>query len=343
MKQLPSLSVLMTVFNAEKYLAASIESIRNQTFRDWEFLIVDDASTDQSLAIAEAYARIDDRIRVITNVLNKGQTASLNQGLRETRGYWIARQDADDISHPLRFEKQLEKFRMMPELVLLGTMGSMINEKNECVGLLDMPITQQLICWSAPIINPFIHTSVMFQKKIIQQLGGYHESFRIAQDYDLWARVMRYYVVENLPERLVSYRHLETSLSKTGRSTTFKEAEKVSEQMEEVAFKRSLQADERRVIASFREGILPLSEAPDFWKCYHSLEFLMKGQGRLLLKEARRLRAVYHLKLAGIFVNETRAFLVEILAAFFAAPLFTAKWLWERVSSSSGNALNLRN
>ena len=337
-QQSPSVSVLMTVFNAEKYLAASIESIRNQTFTDWEFLIIDDASTDQSLAIAKAYAKEDTRICVISNMLNKGQTACLNQGLSEARGYWIARQDADDISHSSRLEKQLSRFHQEPEIVLLGANGVIINEEDKIIGLLDVPLTHEMICWSAPILNPFLHTAVMFQKKIIQQLGGYHESFRIAQDYDLWARTMIHYRVANLSERLVSYRHLESSLSKVGRSTAFEEAEKVSQHLEKMAFGRFLQDDERVTFSFFREGKLTSFKVSAFWKLYHSFEFLIKQGDLPVQKDGTRLRAAYHLKLAGAFVDDMRPFLAELLAAFFTAPLFTAQWLWERMSRGSGDS-----
>ena len=224
----PVITVLMTVFNAEPYLAASIESIRRQTFIDWEFILVDDASTDRSLMIAESYAKKDPRIKIIRNVVNKGQTRCLNQGLTEACGILIARQDADDLSHPKRFEKQWKRFQEEPELALLGTCGVMINEVGSRVGLLDVPLTHELIAWSAAIKNPFLHTSVMFRTEVSQFLGSYDEYYQIAQDYDLWTRIIRKYRVANLPERLIRYRHLESSLSKLGRSQAFEEANKIS-------------------------------------------------------------------------------------------------------------------
>jgi glycosyltransferase involved in cell wall biosynthesis len=120
----PLVTVLMTVYNAGRYLDAAIASIAAQTFRDWEFVIVDDASTDGSPEVAEAWAKRDSRIRVIRNAVNKGQTPCLNQGLREARGRWIARQDADDLSLPERLERQLAA---ADGFALLGTNGWIID------------------------------------------------------------------------------------------------------------------------------------------------------------------------------------------------------------------------
>lgn len=326
----PSVSVLMTVFNAEKYLAASIESILHQTFSNWEFLIVDDASTDQSLVIAEGYAAKDGRIRIIPNNVNKGQTACLNQGLQEARGDFIARQDADDLSHHERLEKELERFDVEPALALLGTSGFIINETNRCIGLLDVPLTHELIYWSAPILNPLLHTSVMFRKNVVQELGGYDESFRIAQDYDLWMRVMAHHQTANLAERLISYRHLESSLSKKGRSVAFEEAALISQKMEKSSFSRSLNEDERALLAAFREGKINPLERKNFWKLVHSLLPCFNHHQRVLHHDKKRLEAIFHLKLAGLLMDQPKLLIKEILVAAIANPIFTAKWMRER-------------
>ena len=187
----PVVSVLMTVFNAGRFFDPSIRSILNQTFRNFEFLIVDDASTDGSAEVAEAWAGKDPRIRVIRNADNKGQTTCLNQGLQLARGRWIARQDADDLAHPSRLAKQHQFTTIRPEIVLLGSNGRIIDEHDRLAGLLDAPLSQQAITWTSPFLNPFMHTSVMFRTDVIRdQFGGYNEAYRIAQDYELWTRVI---------------------------------------------------------------------------------------------------------------------------------------------------------
>ena len=329
----PCISVLMTVFNAESYLAASIESILKQTFTDWEFLIVDDASTDRSVEIAENYAAKDHRIRIVRNDHNKGQTACLNQGLKEARGRWIARQDADDLSHPLRFEKQFQRIQEEPLLVLLGTSGLIIDRDDHLIGLLDPPLTQELIVWSMPFLNPFLHTAVLFNTEVVRALGGYDEQYRIAQDYDLWTRIIDAgYPAVNLPERLVSYRHLESSLSKVGQSKAFEEAGVISHRLEKKAFGRSLNQGEQQLLASFRCG-LKATERKLFWKLYYSLQSSLARKKAEVMADRARLTAIYHLKIAGCCAGHWVAITQEVVAACIAKPRFVLVWLYQRLAS----------
>jgi len=153
----PSVTVLMTVFNGRCWLEESIRSILRQDFGDYEFLIVDDASIDDSLGIIGRFAETDARIRIIRNDRNKGQTACLNQGLRKARGTWIARQDADDVSLPGRFSAQWGKISKAPDLMIAGVNGWVIDEGGVCRGMIHAPGHDSGIRWSLPFRNPFIH------------------------------------------------------------------------------------------------------------------------------------------------------------------------------------------
>ncbi len=248
-------------------------SILNQTFKDFEFLIVDDASSGWLRGTGRGVGRRRiRRIRVIRNEANKGQTPCLNQGLRLARGKWIARQDADDLSHPIRLTRQYEHVLIHPEIALLGSNGRIIDEGDRLVGLLDAPVTKESIRWTAPFLNPFMHTAVLFRTGLIRdEFGGYDESFRIAQDYDLWAKILLKYPVCNLPDRLVAYRHLATSLSKAGKGTASAEASRVSQRLASELFQRTFTDEEVQAIASFREG-LSVGERERFWKLYESLK-----------------------------------------------------------------------
>jgi hypothetical protein len=321
----PRLTVLMTVFNAGRFLDPAIRSIAEQTFRDWEFLIVDDASTDGSRDVAEAWVRRDPRIRVIANSVNKGQTPCLNQGLREARGEWIARQDADDLSLPERFAKQLEA---AGGLALLGTNGWIIDANDRVTGLLDAPLTHESITWTAPFLNPFMHTAVLARTSVIrEELGGYDETFRIAQDYDLWARVIARHRSANLPDRLVGYRHLSTSLSKSGRDTAFAEAGRVARREAERVFRRPLQEAEYDLLAAFREGLDARRRAA-FWHLYEELKHSVPETPDL-----SRTIALHHLKAAGS-VAGLGPRLAEIGAALTVSPAATLRWLGERLGAS---------
>ena len=323
----PVISVLTTVFNAGRFFEPSIRSILNQTFRNFEFLIVDDASTDGSAEVAEEWARKDPRITVIRNAENKGQTACLNQGLQLARGQWIARQDADDLAHPLRLSKQHRFLTIQPDVVLLGTNGRIIDEQDRLTGLLDAPLSQQGITWTAPFLNPFMHTSVIFHADTIRdQFGGYNKDYRIAQDYELWTRVIAAHESANLPQRLVCYRHLTTSLSKAGRDAAFAEAAQVSSRETRRVFGRDLNEREARLIAAFREGLGPENRRA-FWRLYTKL---LSGQDAHSA-DIRRTVALHHLKAAGALSSRNPPLaILEILKAMRADFRATLAWLATR-------------
>jgi len=152
--------------------------------------------------------------------------------------------------------------------VLLGTAGRMIDENDKRVGLLDVPLTAEAIAWWAPFLNPFVHTAVLVKTEIIrEEFGGYDESFRIAQDYDLWTRISAKHPSANLPDRLVAYRHLTSSLSKTGRSTAFAEADHISKREAARNFGELPSREELHAMSCFRQG-LSKSTHRAFWKFY---------------------------------------------------------------------------
>ena len=221
----PRVSVLMTMFNAARDVGSAVESVRAQTFADFEFIVVDDGSTDDSAALVESCG--DARIRLVRNAANKGQTACLNQGLALACGEWIARQDADDLSHPARLERQLAAVAEDASLALVGCQAWIIDGAGAFEGTLNLPLGPESIEWAALFENPFIHTAAFFRREVVAQLGGYDESFRICQDYELWERVLRRHRGRNLPERLVRYRHTAQSLSQAARETVHAEALRV--------------------------------------------------------------------------------------------------------------------
>jgi glycosyltransferase involved in cell wall biosynthesis len=323
----PAVTVLMTVFNAGSFLDPSIRSILKQTFRDFEFLIVDDSSTDGSAERAEAWAARDPRIKVVRNASHRGQTVCLNQGLGLARGKWIARHDADDLSHPTRLAIQHRLTISQPGIVLLGTNGRIIDEQDKLVGLLDAPLSQEGITWTAPFLNPFMHTSVMFRADVIRdEFGGFDASYQIAQDYELWMRVIAKHQSANLPQRLICYRHLATSISKVRRERAFAEATEISRREAARVFGRGLGEVEARLIAAFREGLDP-SRRKAFWELYYKL---LSGRDSRAGDMSRTV-ALHHLKAAGALSPKSRRLaMTEILAALRTDPATTLEWLATR-------------
>lgn len=323
MSATPRVTVLMASYNAGRFLDAAIRSIAGQTFRDWEFLIVDDASSDGSREMAARWVERDARIRLITNPENKGQTLCLNQGLREARGEWVARQDADDLSHPLRLARQFEWVTCHPETALVGTAGRMIDATDRLRGFLDVPATHRTIQKAALFLNPFLHTSVLFRTRIIRdELGGYDPAYRISQDYDLWTRVIARHPSANLQNRLVCYRHLDQSLSKAGCSRAYLEAAQIADRLDH----RHLDAGMLRSLYALREG--RPTPGGTLARSLRALGRDLTGGDRLAW---RRYSAALLLRASGTPGSKhPLAALGTLGRAFFQQPALVASWLTER-------------
>jgi glycosyltransferase involved in cell wall biosynthesis len=207
-----TVSVVMSVYNGEKYLHAAIESILCQRFWDFEFIIVNDGSTDRSNEIAVSFAATDSRIRLI-NAPNQGLTKSLNLGLTQCHGRYIARMDADDISLPNRFAKQVAFLDRSNETVALGTGVELIDEDDESLGIWERPTTHEELekAHLSGLSGRIVHPSVMLRASAVMQIGGYRENLSTGQDYDLFLRLGEVGRIGNLPEVLLYYRlHLES-------------------------------------------------------------------------------------------------------------------------------------
>jgi len=210
----PLITALMSVYNGERYLRASIDSILRQTFSDFEFLIVDDGSTDGSAEIIRSYQ--DSRIRIVTNDRNLGLTKSLNRGLALARGEYIARQDADDISLPHRFEKQRQYLQRNTEVLVLGTQATHIDAEGRKFSAPGWEYAENEVCirWICMFESPFLHTSVMMRREpLLRRFGGYNDSCVTSQDFELWTRVVYDSVCRNLNEKLVCFRSHQASVS----------------------------------------------------------------------------------------------------------------------------------
>jgi Glycosyl transferase family 2 len=210
----PRVTVLMAVYNGELHLREAIESIIRQTFQDFEFLIINDGSTDRTRELILSYD--DPRIRLVDNKHQLGLTRSLNRGLRLAEGEWIARQDADDVSEPERLARQVGFLEKHNEVALLGAWYRKIDSDGAVIGNRELPCSWTQIRWSLLFICPFVHSAVMLRKSLlVEQIGFYDEAFAYAQDYDLWSRIARRFSVANLAEYLVDYRTTAESMTLT--------------------------------------------------------------------------------------------------------------------------------
>lgn len=204
------LSVLMPVYNAEKYLRFAIESILNQDFPDFEFIIINDGSTDNSKEIILSYD--DKRIRYIENEKNLKLIATLNLGLSLCQGKYIARMDADDVSDKRRFLKQIAFLEAHQNCVLLGTSANVINKYNEIKGRIMQPSSNDKLQISLLFTNPFLHPSVVIRKSVLDTLI-YDEKAIHTEDYLLWTQIADKGTVANLDECLLNYRWHDSNVS----------------------------------------------------------------------------------------------------------------------------------
>ena len=212
----PTVSVVMAVHNAKPFLSEAIESILEQTFRDFEFLIIDDGSNDGSTDILKRFAKYDSRIKLFFQD-NKGLTKSLNIGLNAARGKYIARMDADDISLRNRFSKQVATLDDNENLVMVGSNVEIISEEGIKLGSTSKDIEHDNIRRSllAGDGSSMVHPVVMFRRKAVQQIKGYDEDFSVAQDLDLFLRMSEIGLVRNLPETLLLWRQHGNSINRT--------------------------------------------------------------------------------------------------------------------------------
>ncbi|MEC4817072.1 MAG: glycosyltransferase [Scytonema sp. PMC 1069.18] len=210
----PKISVLMSVYNGSRYLQKSIETILNQTFANFEFIIIDDCSTDSSWEIINDYANKDQRIKLFKNEENLGLTKSLKKGFKLAQGEYIARQDADDISLQKRFEKQVSLLDTHPKVILVSCNIEVINAEGKKVAEHQQACDSQWIPWYLMFYNHVAgHSQVMFRRKPVEDIGGYSETRPYSQDYELWCRLIKVGDIFILPEVLQKQRLHNKSIS----------------------------------------------------------------------------------------------------------------------------------
>jgi glycosyltransferase involved in cell wall biosynthesis len=265
--QRPSVTILMSVYNGESYLDEAVRCMLRQTYREFEFLIVDDASTDRTPVILASIG--DSRIRVVRNETNAGLAASLNRGLALANGEIIARQDADDLSHPERLARQVAFLCAHPSVAAVGSQARLCDAQNRSLGRKDFPLGYRSIMWAHLFDNALAHSAVTFRKAMVVEAGGYNERYRASQDYDLWSRLGERHLLANLPDRLVTLRILDSSITRTHRHPEWVR-EIQSNHAARLFPGRGLEANELDLLEKFRSQIAP-GELSDFSALFHDL------------------------------------------------------------------------
>jgi len=281
----PRITVLLAVYNGEPYVRSAVASVLAQTYRDFEFLIVDDASTDSTVATIESFG--DDRIRLLRNETNIGQVPSLNRGLREARGDIVARIDADDVSRPTRLERQLAVLDAEPRVALVGSWMALVDERGRRVGSLQKILTDYVdFVFHTLIMRVWVsHPAAAYRREPVVALGGYDDATGPSEDKDLWRKLaLERWDARIVPEELVEYRLHDAQLSQT-RAAYQRDVDARSQDGFLAALAPGTPVESARML---------LADDPALWQTtldFASLDAILAGaDGRLGLHAAQRAR-----------------------------------------------------
>ncbi len=258
----PSVSVVMPVFNGAETIGEAIQSVFHQTYEDWELLVVDDGSTDGTLVAAHSFT--DERVRVLAGS-RRGFSWALNTGLRNARGKFLARLDADDIALPTRLETQLTFLDAHPEVALVGALA-FYRQPTGGEFVPPRPGSHSEIQRFLLRDNPFIHSSVVFRREILTTVGDYNTHYTADCDYDLWVRVASVYKTAIIQEPLVIYRLRHLSLARRRKRSRA------------ILERSNIQLTALRLLGPSTIGLLYLFRSLGAWMVFSALERFVKAR-----------------------------------------------------------------
>lgn len=208
------ISVLLPVYNAEPFLSRTLDSLLNQTYKNFEIIAINDGSTDDSLAILHKYAKQDSRI-VIVDQENIGLVKTLNKAASIASGFYLARMDSDDLCLPRRFELQVEAFEKNKKAVLVGGCFDVMNEDDEILYRESVPTRNEELRRALAVRNPIAHGSAMFTKSAFEKSGGYNDDCGPTEDYELWSRFAFFGDIIGVPATIFRWRINPTGITQT--------------------------------------------------------------------------------------------------------------------------------
>lgn len=211
--QSPLISVVMPAHNASKNISAAVDSILHQTFKRFELIVVNDASTDKTLQKLKSLVKKDKRIKILSNEKRLDIAGSLNRGIKEARSDIIARMDSDDISMPERLELQYELIMSSKKIAAVGANIVIMDENEKDLDTRNYPDNSEGLKKCLFKYSPFAHPVVMFRKKMFEKVGGYDPTYSPTEDLDLWFRLGRNYEFRSVPKLLLRYRLSKSSSS----------------------------------------------------------------------------------------------------------------------------------
>lgn len=244
--KLPCVTVILPIYNGQSYLESAINSVLQQSYSDFELVIINDGSVDDSASIVESFS--DPRIRFYQQQ-NQGLAATLNKAIGLARGKYIARQDQDDVFFPSRLQKQFDFLEQNLDVAIVGVAAEVWVGHARTNRMLAHPADDASIRFGLLFDNYFVHSSVMLRRCVLEEVDGYSEdkSRQPPEDYELWSRVMRTHKLANLPEALMAYREVPNSMSRVGNNPFLRNVVKIS--AENIAWASGCAVDSSAVLA----------------------------------------------------------------------------------------------
>lgn len=271
----PTISVVMPVLNGEKHLTEAIRSILDQSFGDFELIIINDGSTDKTEEIIKSFN--DPRIVYVKNPTNLGLSKSFNIGIKQAQGEYIARMDADDIALPNRFEKQLAFLTSHSDINVLGSAIWRIDDVGQKLGISRKALEPQALKWQSLFSTPLFHPTVMARTKILKQ-NPFDENLHNSEDYELWSRLLfeKGCQLANLPEPLLMYRVFSSSFTKS--LPTEKRLNSINNSLRNIERYMPLSPSDRELFTKVVIGKPSLRESFEILKLYRRIrnQFIIK-------------------------------------------------------------------
>lgn len=258
------ISVILPVYNGERFIREAVESVLQQTFTDFELIIIDDGSTDQTAAILETFD--DPRIVSLKNERNEGLPTALNKGIHAARGEWIARMDADDLSLPERFACQMEFLHEHPEVGVLGTAMLQMDAHGKGIAVVEQPATHDELCQKMLADTAMNHATVMMRRTLL--VDGYDPASEHAEDTELWSRLIFTTRFANLPDVLYRRRLHNASIMNTRSATQERLSREIRKRLQMRMLGKELPEKRASVLVRLARKIIP---APLRYKIRHLL------------------------------------------------------------------------
>jgi len=340
----PLVSIIMSIYNGSQFLFDSVNSILNQTYTNFEFIIVDDGSTDSSYELIKKFSDNNNKVKVFKRA-HYGLANSLNFAISKSKGEYIARMDADDISKEVRIEKQVKYLEKNKNVDLLGSnrknFGN-INKNN----FSKLPTNNNIIKWHLFFSVPIIHPAIMVRADILKSQNGYSEEYKYAQDYELYTRLSKTSNFHNLSEALIEYRNHHCRDLTNYHKEQLNCVIKIRRDYIGRFLKRKISTKEVRLFTEFdRKQIISLYDLMDAVKIIKKIKIIFKSRYKINSFEESAVNEYIALKLLNSIKYQYHFGIMVILYLFFNSLLFNKglllkKLTWWNLKTATFNCIN---